>query len=202
MNNNYFVDSPSYWDNRYLEKTDYWSLNSPNPVFVQLLDDEKFIHKNNLLVLGSGLGHDAKAAAQKGFNVTGIDFSDRAIFYSRELCRDVIKPPKFIRMNIFELKSSRLTFDCIYEYITICSFPPDHLIGFLSNADAVLEKGGLFVTVLFPLKEVGANPPYRIDIQKFNDCAHKFWKLKYYQKNVKSVKPRKNNEVLLIYSKE
>lgn len=201
MNNIINTNSPSYWDDRYTNKTDEWSLNNPNPVFVQLLEDEKFIPKNNLLILGSALGHDSKFAAQKGLKVTGVDFSEYAIAKSRELCQGMDNLPNFLCMDLFQLKDSKLEFSVIYEYTTICSFSPNRLEEFLLNVDTVLVKGGLFITVLFPLNEVSINPPYQVDLQTFNDSAKKYWKLKYYQKSVNSVKPRKNNEVLLIYSK-
>lgn len=201
MNNNNTIDTSAYWNDRYIEKSDHWSLNNPNPVFVQFLEKHKITDGNKLLVLGSALGHDAMSAAQLGYDVTGIDFSIHAIEKSRRLCAGLKNPPEFILMDLFELVKTEMKFNLIYEYVTMCSFNPNRIENFLINVDSVLEKGGIFVSVLFPLKEVGKTPPYQIDLLKFNKQAGKHWKLQYYQKNVNSVKPRKHNEILIIYKK-
>jgi cyclopropane fatty-acyl-phospholipid synthase-like methyltransferase len=168
------------------------------------LQNQKFIPGNKLLVLGSALGHDAKFAAEKGFEVIGIDFSQIAIERSRKFVEGMENSPKFIRQDLFNLRRDffNFKFDLIYEYTTICSFNEIRINEFLEKIDSVLDEGGVFVSVLFPLIYYGQNPPFPINLIKFHEQAKKYWHLKYFQKNIPSVKPRKNNEVLLVYIKD
>ena len=85
MNKKTLLDQPEYWNQRYRNNNDTWSLNSANPVFVQLISGKKFPLKEEMLILGCGKGHDAYSAAKLGFKVTGIDFSETAIKEARNL---------------------------------------------------------------------------------------------------------------------
>lgn len=195
------IDLSEYWDNRYKNNSDSWSLNSPNPVFVQLLAGKKFPLKKELLVLGCGKGHDAFAAAELGFNVNAVDFSKTVISDAENLFPQQSNRPKFFRTDIFELEDSGKIYDVIYEYTVFCSIRPERIEDMLDIISSSLENGGYFITILFPLKELNYAPPNAIDLFSFIESSKKYFSLVYFQKNIDSIKPRKGNEVLLIFKK-
>ena len=195
-------NNPEYWDDIYIEKTDRWNLNSPNPVFVQLLGGYKFLPDSSMLIIGSGKGFDAVYAAGKGFKVSSIDFSDFAVKYSKKLAGKNNVDIEHITEDLFNLKNNcNKKYDIIYEYVTICSLKPNRRKELLENLDHVLNNRGIFVTVLFPMDGRKGGPPYNVDLIEFYNMAREYWNLEYFTKDINSVKPRKWKEVLLIFRK-
>lgn len=202
MNTNSEILKPEYWDNRYEKKSDNWTLNSTNPTFVHLIEKNLCPFDRKLMILGAGKSHDAIFAAQNKFDVTVHDFSSKALNATKELAKEHQVNLKYWEKDIFDLREdSTEKFDVIYEYVTLCSVPIEKRAEFLENVNSVLNVKGYFVTVLFPVTREYDGPPFQIDIAEFHDLASKFWKLVYYQKNIPSIKPRKGNEVLMIYKK-
>ncbi|MBU1680068.1 MAG: methyltransferase domain-containing protein [Bacteroidetes bacterium] len=195
------INRKEYWDVRYQENSDHWNLKTPNPVFSQLLDKYDAKHNSQLLVAGSGKGYDAMQASKKGFCVTAIDFSDEAISTSTALAEQENVKIDFINMDLFELSNTDLKFDLVYEYTTFCAVDPRRIEELLKNFNAVLNPGGRFISVLFPIDGRIGGPPFSIDYLEFHKLASQFWKLEYFSKDINSVKPRKEKEYLFIYKK-
>ncbi len=197
------LSDPSYWDNRYTEKKDTWSLNKPNPVLVQALEEKLLQPPAKLLVAGSGKGEDAIFLAKCGFEVTAVDFSREAVDYLKNL--PVLSKLNFnaVLGDLFELeKTFPESFDIIYEYVTICAVEPDRVEELVRNFAAALKPGGIFISVLFPVDGREGGPPFAVDLQNFYSLAQKYLKLEYYCKEINSLRPRKGNEVLLIFRKD
>src|SRR5512143_3442445 len=71
------VSDASYWEAAYREGRDGWELNAPTPPIVRGL--AAIAPGDCALVLGSGRGHEARAAARAGFKrVVGVDFAESA----------------------------------------------------------------------------------------------------------------------------
>jgi cyclopropane fatty-acyl-phospholipid synthase-like methyltransferase len=202
MNNIKFYESSDYWEKRYSNNSDTWTLNKVNPVFVRIIEEKKFGTINDLLIIGCGKGYEACFAAQSNIRVTAVDFSIKALTSAEEDCKLKNGNPKFINMNLFELKKWGEKFDSVYEYTTFCSLNPDKIEELLWNIESVLKTNGIFITVLFPLREVKYKPPIPIDLKNFVQQAKKMFNLIYMQKNINSIKPRQGNELLLIFRKK
>ena len=197
------LSDPSYWDNRYTEKKDTWSLNKPNPVLVQACEEKLLIPPAKLLVAGSGKGEDAIFLAKWGFEVTAVDFSSEAVDYIKNMpvCRQL--DIKAVLGDLFELeKTFPESFDIVYEYVTLCAVEPQRVEELIKNFAASLKPGGIFISVLFPVDGREGGPPFAIELQNFYSMAQKYLKLEYYSKEINSLRPRKGNEVLLIFRKE
>ncbi len=201
MNKKSLIDLPEYWNRRYSENNDSWTLNSANPVFVQLLSSKKISLGNKMLVLGCGTGCDAFAAAELGYEVTGIDFSSEALSIAVENSKLSDNPPKYLNMDFFELKNTGYIFDTVYEYVSFCSVVPCRLEELISNIHSVTAENGLLISVLFPINNLNYAPPNSIDYIEFVNTAAKYFRLIYFQRNINSIKPRKGKEVLLIFKK-
>ena len=68
---------PAYWENSYKSGNIGWDLGGPTPIF----DDWIKFQKGSLsiCILGAGNGWDAINFAEKGHNVTAVDFAESAI---------------------------------------------------------------------------------------------------------------------------
>jgi len=196
------VNSPVFWDKQYKNGNDRWNLNNAVPVFVQLLEEEKFITPSKLLILGSGKGYEAIFAAKKGYEVSAIDFSSEAINFSKNLAKDNNVKINFLQEDFFDLASLHPgEFDYIFEYVSICAVQPEKRKELLENIHAALKPGGRFISLLFPLNERRGGPPFSINLPEFYTMAKSIFKPSYFSRVIPSIKPRKNNEVLLIFTK-
>ncbi len=198
------LDEPKYWDEAYLNDSDRWTLNSPNPVFVQVLTDKKFYTQGNkILIAGAGKGHDAVAAAKFDLDVTSIDFSDEANKRAEEVAAAAGLTINFVNEDLFKIgERFNSHFDLVYEYVTICAVNPNRRDELLLSLHNSLSENGRLITVLFPIDSRAGGPPFSIELNEFYKLASKYFSLEYFQRNINSIKPKKGNEVLLILRKK
>jgi len=196
------ISSSKYWNNIYNAKKDVWTLNNPNPVLVQIVEGKKIAPPGKILVAGSGKGDDAIYLAQKGFDVSAIDFSEEAINFSSKLAENEGVVVNFMQNDLFSIKTDFPDeFDFIYEYVTLCAIDPDRIEELIEAITSALKVNGLFVTIPFPIDKREGGPPFTIELERFYNIACKYLKLEYYAKDINSVKPRKGKEVLMIFKK-
>ena len=197
------VNHQKFWDEKYLNKEDTWELNHPTRVFVDLLNSPLKLKKGKLLVLGCGSGNDAILFAEKGFKVTANDFSSEAISRAKKNAEVRRAKIEFVQKDLFDLGDLfPEKFDFVLEYTTYCAIDPSRRIEYREIVHKVLRNTGLFIALFFPLKnKAGHYPPFSVDaIETYNIFSENF-KLKYFEKPKSSVKPRLNNEVLMIWEK-
>ena len=194
---------PQYWNELYKQNKDRWNLNSANPLFVRFLREEKFISpKSKILILGSGKGFDALEAAKLGHVITSLDFSSEANHFARKLFEKENLSIEIITQSIFDMKKNvNEKYDLVYEYVTFCSLDQSRLEEAIENTAAVINPNGILLTFLFPIDDRVGGPPFAININHFHNIAKKYLKLIYFDRRINSIKPRKGNEVLMIYRK-
>ena len=197
------VNSPKFWDELYISQNDNWSINNPSPVFVHLIEKSDLLKKGKILILGCGKGHDAIYAAKNGFTVVGVDFSEEAIGYSNLAALNENYEIEFLCADFFELNTKFTNyFDYIFEYVSFCAVEPSRVNELLKKCAEYLKPNGKLITQLFPIDNRSDGPPYAIDKNAFYTESKKYFQLEYYSKNIDSIKPRKGNEILLIFKKK
>lgn len=93
----------------------------------------------SLLDIGSGPGYDAKYFCEKGFQVTGIDFSDTMI----SIASQSAPLAKFIKMDMRRLDQIKEKFDAIWSSFSFLHINQDDAAGVLSQFKDVLKDNGL-----------------------------------------------------------
>lgn len=68
-----------FWENLYQTKKTPWDLGKPAPPLATFLQSPYAMAPGKMAVLGCGRGHECVLFAQKGFQVTGIDFAPSAV---------------------------------------------------------------------------------------------------------------------------
>lgn len=195
-------DSPSYWDKQYDSTLSVWDLKTPSPVFKYALEKLPFITASKILILGSGKSFDAILAAEKGFDVSCVDFSQTANKYTEELASKFNVKINVYQKDFFALDESfSNSFDIVYEYVTFCAINPKRREELIKVISKLLKPNGRLITTLFPIDAREGGPPFSIDFEIFHKQAQKFFMFEYINKNIPSVRPRKGKEVLLVYRK-
>jgi len=195
------VDSSQYWDDRYQQNATGWELGTPTPAFVDYFTSLKN-NVGSLLVLGSGSGHDAIWFAQRGYQVTGIDFSSEALQRSSSLAHSAGVSLKFFHRDIFDLSPDQHgQFDVIVEYVTFCAINPSRRAEFARVVSSLLRPGGKCVGLFFPLDNRVGGPPFAVNLDEIQKLFGNYFELQSSTEPVHSVSPRKGKEMLTIWIK-
>ena len=103
-----------------------------------------------LVHLQCNAGQDTLSLAQMGASVTGVDISDTAIEFARQLSTDSGVPATFVRMDVYDwlrqTAQAGIKFDIVFcSYGAICWL--SDLRTWARGIAAILKPGGRFITV-------------------------------------------------------
>src|SRR3954462_6519592 len=83
------------WETHYLKNDMPWEKGEPAPGLVDFLAAHPELKHGTVLVPGCGTGHDARAWARAGFDVTGYDLAPSAVKSSEEKTKEAGLNAKF-----------------------------------------------------------------------------------------------------------
>lgn len=148
-----------FWDGRYAEGRDGWTLDGPPYALMhQVLPQVE--GSLRVLVPGAGQGHDAFAWAGAGHQVTALDFAPRAVATMRERAEreqlalevieaDVTAPPARLQGS----------FDLLWEHTCLCALAPPQRRPYLEAMHGLLGASGRVCALLWSHGREGG-PPY------------------------------------------
>ena len=121
------------------------------------------------LVIGCGLGDDAEALAEKGFDVTAFDISPTAIDWCKQ--RFPNSSVNYVVADLFDLNHKwQRSFDFVFEARTIQSLPLKVRSSVMEIvAQLVAEEGTLLVVaVTRDTPEEPSGPPYPLSLEEID----------------------------------
>ncbi len=115
---------------------------------------------SRVLDLGCGTGRHAVEFAARGFDVTGVDFSEAMLNRARKRAYDGNGSLTFVQGDARTYRSAA-TFDAVLMNFNVLGYmnSNDDLIGALATARANLRDGGVFVADFWYGPAVVADPP-------------------------------------------
>jgi SAM-dependent methyltransferase len=135
---------------------------------------EKFCHflpgKGRILDLGCGPGRDAKVFSDKGFDVVGVDFSERLL----EIARKEAPLAQFHCLPMEEMVFPERSFDGIWANCSLLHIAKRNLPSLLTSIHGFLKKGGCFYLSL----KKGSGEGVEKDVRYAGE--EKFWS--YFEK--------------------
>ncbi|MCK4897808.1 MAG: methyltransferase domain-containing protein [Anaerolineales bacterium] len=162
------TNSPSYWDAIYQSGRTGWDIGKPNPVFRRILESERFA-PGTMLVLCAGRGYDARMFASRGFIVTAVDFSAKAVRDMHSLSDPQI-PYEIIKMDLFDIPNSfKEQFDYVLEYTCYCAIDPSRRSEYIKEVARLLKPGGIYIALAFPISSHTGGPPYAVSSDELVD---------------------------------
>lgn len=127
-----------YWNQRF-EKGEIYSLKPSN--FIKKISDYLTSSKK-ILVVGGGYGRNAIFLSKKGFEVTNIDISQKAISIGKRIY-DKISNLKFKKMNLFNLQFKK-KFDGVVAIYILSLFTETELSEIFKQINKTLVDDGKF----------------------------------------------------------
>jgi SAM-dependent methyltransferase len=134
-----------------------WEKGEPSPGLVDFLDAHPEIKRGTVLVPGCGTGHDVRAWAKSGFDVTGYDLAPSAIQLSKEKTQEAQLEAKFTLGDFLRDEPPKL-FDWIFEHTLFCAIAPECRDDYVKAALRWLKPDGQFLAVNYFIPDEDGPP--------------------------------------------
>jgi 2-polyprenyl-3-methyl-5-hydroxy-6-metoxy-1,4-benzoquinol methylase len=126
-----------------------WNFETPPAIFEDFVESGK-ITPCRTIDLGCGTGNYAIYLAEKGFDVTGVDFSSSAIELARNRASQKGLDCTFIVANILSnVEEVSPPFDFVYDWELLHHIYPADRETYLGNVHRLLRPGGSYLSVFF-----------------------------------------------------
>lgn len=144
------------WEQRYQDGDMPWEKGAPAPGLIDFLAAQAL--QGSVLVPGCGFGHDARALAVNGADVTAIDLAPTALKEARRLGRH--PRIRFLRRDLFQLPEGwKGQFDWVWEHTCFCAITPDQRPAYAEAMVRILKPGGVLAGVFYVDPKPDPDPP-------------------------------------------
>jgi SAM-dependent methyltransferase len=157
-----------FWNQRFAEGNTPWDRGASNPQLRAWITAGE-LKPCRILVPGCGSAYEVVELALAGFEVTGLDYSDRAIARAHENIKDAGVDATLVQADALKWTPDR-PFDAIYEQTCLCALYPDHWREYSDQLYRWLAPGGRLFALFLQLLRADAaqgfvqGPPYHCDI--------------------------------------
>jgi SAM-dependent methyltransferase len=147
-----------------------WARGDVNPLLRTYLEDTTQSHKGRALVVGCGLGDDAHALFEAGYEVLAIDVSQTALDIAKERSNGL--SIVYEKQDIFDMPTNyNGYFDFVFEALTIQSLPVKFREKMIEAVANTLAPKGRLLVVAHQKQREFDGPPWpltkeQIDIFK------------------------------------
>lgn len=189
------------WQKHYDDDDLAWDLGEVANPFVRLWED-KVLTPGALIIPGCGQGHEVIYFAERGFQVTGVDYSPGAVkLLGDSLNRKNLKG-QVLHRNFFELEAAHdHAYDAMLEQTFFCAIHRGQRPAYVETVSRILKPGGQLFGLFYETGEEGG-PPFNTteaDIQNHFSAAFDIERL---EKCSFSNEKRKDKEWLAVMRKK
>jgi ubiquinone/menaquinone biosynthesis C-methylase UbiE len=154
MARDFMTSNYGEWDQiyrRYPVESWGWELGKPRPILVEFVE-KGLIKRGKVLDLCCGAGTNTVYLAEKGFEVTAIDISRKAIAYAKEKAGHANVKIDFMIQSFVDLSFKDEKFDFVFDmgcfhHVEIVDRPK-----FITGVHRVLKKAGNYLLTCFSYK--------------------------------------------------
>ena len=143
--------------------------------------------------------------AQKGFEVTAVDFAPSALIKLEIMSNKENVNVQIIQSDIFVLTPEYdSVFDYVIEQTCFCAVNPQRRQEYERLVFKILKPGGKLIGLWFPLDKTleDGGPPWGITINEVKSIFNNGWIIEREEFPETSIQPRKNREKLIIFEKQ
>ena len=154
MARDFMTSNYGEWDQiyrRYPVASWGWELGKPRPILIEFVE-KGLIKRGKVLDLCCGAGTNTVYLAEKGFEVTAIDISRKAIAYAKEKAGHANVKIDFMIQSFVDLSFKDEAFDFVFDmgcfhHVEIVDRPK-----FITGVHRVLKKAGNYLLTCFSYK--------------------------------------------------
>jgi ubiquinone/menaquinone biosynthesis C-methylase UbiE len=128
-----------------------WELGKPRPILVEFIE-KGLIKKGKVLDICCGAGTNTVYMAEKGFHVTGIDISPKAIAYAKKKAKQANVNINFMVQNFLSLLFEKAEFDFVFDMGCFHHVKVEDRPRFIKGVHRVLRNGGEYLLTCFSYK--------------------------------------------------
>ena len=126
-----------------------WNLETPPDILQDIVKTEK-VKPCKVIEFGCGTGNYVIYLSTKGFDATGIDFSESAIELAKKSAPKNGVNCKFISADVLgEMGEVKETFDFAYDWELLHHIFPQDREKYINNVYRLLNHGGQYLSVCF-----------------------------------------------------
>jgi len=148
----------AFWQERYQGDDTPWDRGGVSPALVEWLAEAVIQPPGSVLVPGCGRGHEVIELARRGFHVTAIDVSTRALDELEGRLRAAGLDAELIHADLLEWRPSS-PFDVVYEQTCLCALLPRYWPLYEERLYEWLQPNGLLLA-LFMQSNKHDDPPF------------------------------------------
>ncbi|MBI3732070.1 MAG: class I SAM-dependent methyltransferase [Chloroflexi bacterium] len=128
-----------------------WDI-GPRAELVQLVESGR-LKPCRAIDLGSGTASNCIFLAQRGFEVTGVDYAQAAIELGRKRAREAGVSVQFLVDDLTRLQNVHGAFDLLVDYGTLDDLVPRHRDLYLKNVLPLTHAGSQFLLYCFEWRQ-------------------------------------------------
>jgi SAM-dependent methyltransferase len=159
---------PTDWQSRYQTGDTPWEKGAPSPGLVDFLAVEPV--RGRVLVPGCGFGHDVRALASAGAEVTGLDIARSAVEGAGRWPK--AGGERYLQGNLFDLAPDlRGTFDWVFEHTCFCAIDPALRPDYVAAVAQALKPGGRLLAVFYldpQNRSPDEGPPFEVSVAELD----------------------------------
>jgi len=134
-----------------------WEKGAPSPGLVDFLAAHPELPRGTVCVPGCGTGHDVRAWAAAGFDVTGLDLAPSAIRIATERTRAAGLSANFQLAN-FLGDPPLQQFDWVFEHTLFCAIDPSDRDQYVRALPGWLKPGANYLAVNYLIPDTDGPP--------------------------------------------
>lgn len=189
------------WQKHYDEQDLSWDLDHVAPPFVRLFEDH-IINPGNLIVPGCGQGHEVIFFADRGFQVTGVDYTSGAVGLLRRSLKNKNLNARVLHQNFFDLDDNHnRAYDSLLEQTFFCAIRPDERAAYVDIVSRILKPGGMLAGLFYETGEKGG-PPFNTTEDHIRDHFGEVFDIERLEKCTFSDEKRRDKEWLAVMRKK
>ncbi len=156
---------PTDWQQRYETADTPWDKGAPHPALVDFLQAQP--PRGKILVPGCGLGHDVRALARVGGEVTGLDIAPGAIARAEAFAKT--GGENYLCADLFDLPPDlRASFDWVWEHTCFCAIEVERRADYVRAVVTALKPGAHLLAVFYLDPGVEEGPPFGVSITELD----------------------------------
>ena len=185
-----------FWGVHYDAGRGPWDLGGAAPPLEHLLDRLGPPPRGGrAIVLGCGRGHDLRAAAHRGWAVTGVDFVESALEDGRAMARREGLEAHWICADILTLDTRPERYDLVLEHTCFCAIDPERRRDYARIARHILRPEGQLAGVFMNHGKPGG-PPFDTPSSAIRECFEPSFDIHTLEKSPNSPSHREGSELI------